>query len=527
LGNLYIIGLTASNCATGDTLVKEQVRAEGKPYVLKALDQAAIDLRAKLGESLASVRKYDTPLEQATTPSLPALQAYSAAIQARRTSDDGSSIPLLERAIELDPSFAMAYSRLGVAYFGLAQFARAQESSAKAFQLRSRVSEHERLYIEAHYYHFALGQLEKAAQVYAQWEQMYPHDPVPSGNLAVIDCAFGNYDAAVTEYRQALRKDPNMSYGYTNLAEALLNLNRVPEATAVLDEMQRRKLESVDTRFVAYLRAFLQGDKAEMERQLSTATGNSTAQTFLFFAQANTEAYYGRVDKAREFTQDAVAWAIRSGTNEIGAVWQVNGALREAEAGNFSNSAQQAAGALALDGGKNVRTLAALAYARAGQAVRARGLALELEKQFPFDTLLHAYWLPTITAAIELSQHSPAKALEYLQAAAPYELGQAPPFQPTLLGPMYPPYLRGQALLLAKDGGAAEAEFRKIIDHPGVIMNYPLGALARLGLARAYALQNDTAKARSAYQEFFVLWRDADSDIPIFQEAHAEFNRLQ
>jgi tetratricopeptide (TPR) repeat protein len=527
LDNLYVIGVTAANCATGDTLDREQVRAESKAHVLKALDEAASRLRAKLGESLTSVQKYDTPLEQATTPSLPALQAYSAAIKARRANDNSSSILLFQRAIELDPNFAMAYSRLGVTYFGVGQPTRARDYSAKAFQLRGRVTEHERLYIESHYYHFATGQLEKAAQVYEQWKQLYPHDSVPSGNLAVIGCNFGNYEAGVAEYGEALRKDPDASYSYTDLAEALLNLNRVAEASAVLEEMQRRKLESVDTLFTGYLRAFLRDDGAEMQRQLAAGAGNPTAQTFLFFMQSDTEAYHGRLAAAREFTQDAVAWAIRAEANEMGAVWQINAALREAEFGNSVLAAQQADAALALSSGKDVRTLAALTFARASQGSRARQMASELEKEFPSDTMLHTYWLPTIEAAIEIDRNNPAGALGQLRPAMPYELGQPPPFQPMLLGPIYPAYLRGQALLIERQGGAAAVEFRKLIDHPGVVMNYPLAALARLGLARSYALQNDSANARASYGEFFALWRDADPGIPVFQQAKAEYLRLK
>ncbi|MBZ5630061.1 MAG: tetratricopeptide repeat protein [Acidobacteriia bacterium] len=525
LGNLYVIGISASTCATGASLIKEQVQVESKEQVLKALDRVALESRRRFGEALASVHKYDTPVEQATTPSLEALQAYSAAIKARNAGNDDASIAFFKRAIELDANFAMAYALLGSAYFSQGQPQMAGEYAGKAFALRSRASERERLYIESHYYQLTTSQLEKAAQVYEQWRQVYPHDRYPPWGLAMIHSAFGNYDAAAAEFREALQRDPEIAWNYGNLAQAMLNLNRVQEAAAVLDEMRKRKLESRDA--TAYLLAFVRGDTGEMERQLSAATGNLGAETLLFFAQSDTEAYHGRLGRAREFNQEAVAWAIRADAKETAAVWLANGALREAEFGNRMQAAEQAAGALSLEPSQDVRTLAALALARAGQPARARAMAAALQKQFPRDSLLHAYWLPTIAAAAELGQNNPSRAFDFLQATRQYELGQPPPFQPAQFGPMYPVYLRGQALLLSHQGVAAAAEFQKIMDHPGVVLNYPLGALARLGLARAYALQGDQVKAGSEYRTFLSLWRDADPQIPVFRQAKAEYARLK
>ena len=419
----------------------------------------------------------------------------------------------------------MAYALLGSVYFGQGQPELAGENEQKAFLLRDRASERERFYIESHYYHFSTRQLEKTAQVYEQWRQIYPRDWYPSCGLGIIHSVYGDYENAVNDFRASLEKDPTISINYLNLAQALFNLGRIEDAGAVLDEMQKRKLDTQDA--TRYLLAFLRGDTPEMERQVSAAAGNLGAATFVFFAQSDTEAYHGRLAKAREFTQEAVAAAIRSDAKETAAVWQADAALREAEFGNFTQAVQQAAGALTISNSKDVRVLAALAFARGGRVAQAQTMAAELKERFPNDTLLNAYWLPTIVAAIELEQHNDARALDDLQAASPYELAQPSPFPPAQLGPMYPVYLRGAAFLLGRRGSEAASEFHKIVSHPGVVVNYPLGALAHLGLARAYVLQHDQAKARIAYQEFLSLWKEADPAIPVLRQAKTEYAALQ
>ncbi len=437
---------------------------------------------------------------------------------------DAEAVPFLRRAIELDPNFAMAYARLAVAYGNLGQPSLAAETLKKAYALRDRVSEREKFHITADYYAFATGELEKEAQTYVLWMQSYPRDFIPHANLGSNFSALGQYEKAVVETQEALRLAPNNLYEYTNLGLNLLALNRLDDAKAAFDQARARKLEGWTLRLFTYYLAFLQGDSAQMEQQLSWGAGKPGAEDPLLSAQSDTDAYYGRLTKARDFSRRAADSAIRADSKETAALWQVNAALREAEFGNAATAKQGVSAALALAPGRDVKVLAALALARVGDTARAKAMVEQLEKSDPLNTVLKLYWLPTIKAAIELNGGHSAQALVLLEAAAPYETGGPPPFQ---LGTMYPAYLRGQAYLSARNGSAAATEFQKVIDHRGIVLNFPLGALAHVGLARAYALQGDTPKSRTAYQDFHTLWKDADPDIPILKEAKAEYAKLQ
>jgi eukaryotic-like serine/threonine-protein kinase len=523
LGNEYMVGLEAVGCGNGDALATEQSEASSKEDAVKALSKVAASLRAKLGESLASVQRFDVPIE-ATTPSLEALKTFSMGVTTQEHKGDAEAVPFLRRAIELDPNFAMAYARLAVAYGNLGQPSLAAENLKKAYALRDRVSEREKFHITADYYAFATGELEKEAQTYVLWMQSYPRDFIPHGNLGENSRMFGQYDKAVAETQEALRLEPNTLIIHTNLGLNLLALNRLDDAKAALDQARARKLEGETLRVLSYYLAFLQSDSAQMERQVSWGQGKPGVEDLLLSAQSDTEAYYGRLTKARDFTRRAVDSAMRADSKETAALWQVDAGLREAEFGNGGAAKQDVTTALALAPGRDVKVLTALALARAGDTAKAKAMVEELEKTNPTNTVLKLYWLPTIKAAIEINGGNANQALESLEAAAPYELGEPPPTQ---AGTLYPAYLRGQAYLLAGNGTPAAAEFQKLIDHRGIVINFPTGALAHLQLGRAYAMSGDTAKAKTAYQDFLALWKNADPDIPILKQAKAEYAKLQ
>src|SRR5438128_2144596 len=481
LGNEYVIGLNASNCATGDTLVAEQARASGKGEVLKALDNSASALRTKLGESLASVQKFATPIDEATTSSLEALKAFSMGGKIFDEKGAVAGLPYYRRAVELDPNFALAYSYLGVVYSNLGQATLASENAKKAYDLRDRVSEREKYRISASYYGFVTGELDKANQAYELWKQSYPRDSIPPSNMGDNYMRLGQWEKALRETQDGIRLEPNSTVIQTNLAWMQLALNRTEEARTTLEQALARKLDTYLLRLALYQAAFLRSDQETMQQQLAWAAGRPGEEDWLLSAQSDTEAYYGRLAKAREFSQRAIDSAKRADARETAALWQVNAAVREAEFGNASSARHDATAALALVPGKDVRSVAALALARAGDAALAQKLFDTLNKDFPKDTIVQACWLPAIQAAIEINGKNGTRAVEILKTAAPYELGQSEPFQ---VGMMYPAYLRGEAYLLARQGKEAAAEFQKIVDHRGLVLNFPLGELARLGLAR-------------------------------------------
>jgi eukaryotic-like serine/threonine-protein kinase len=523
LGSQYVVGLEAVNCNSGDMLAKEQEEATSKEDVLKALDKVASRMRSELGESLASVQKFDVPIE-ATTSSLEALKTFSMGVTTEREKGDANAIPFVKRAIELDPDFAVAYAVLGVMYANLGQPSLSAESLKKAYELRDRVSEKERLRISAYYYAFVTGELEKEAQTYELWIHSYPRDFIPHLNLGSNMTALGQYEKSVAETEEALRLEPNNVVSYQNLGTNYMALNRPVDSRALFDKALALKLDSGSLRLAIYYLAFLGGDSAQMEQQVAWGAGKPGAEDPLVSAQSDTEAYYGRLTKAQDFSRRAVDSAVRADSKETAALWQVNAALREAEFGNVAEAKQGVTAALTLAPGRDVKVLAALTLARVGDAIRARAIVEQLEKGNPLNTVLKVYWLPVLKAGMELNANNPAQALKYLEAAAPYELGGPPPIQE---GTLYPAYLRGQAYLLSHNGSAAAAEFQKFLDHRGIVVNFPTAAVARLQLGRAYAMAGDTAKAKAEYQDFFTLWKDADPDTPILKQAKAEYAKLQ
>ncbi len=522
LGSQYVIGLKAVNCSTGDVLAETQDQAAGREAVIKALEAAAVSMRSKLGESLSSVEKYATPLAEATTPSLEALKAYSLGVKTG-AKGDADPLPFFKRAVELDPNFAMAYAGMSGDYWAINEPGRGVENARKAFDLREKVSERERFDIEGNYYEYGTGELEKAAQTYGLWQQTYPRDEGPYSELGMISAFLGNWEKALEEWREALRLDPNNAANYLTLSFAYMALNRLDEAEAVFKQEEQHMVEG---EFLSqrYELAFLKGNAAQMAQLVSAAVGKPGTEDDSFLANlADTEGWYGKLKNAHELTGRAMDSAQHNDAKERAAVYQALAALREAESGNREQARAEANAALKLAPGHDVRAVAALALARAGDRAGAEKLAAELDKAFPLDTLVQRYWLPTIRAGVALELQDPNQAIELLKAASTIELG----FPGNLALSLCPAYLRGEAYLMLHDGNRAAAEFQKFIDHRGVVLNFPWGALARLGLARACALQGDSAKAHAAYQDFLTLWKDADPDIPVLKEAKAEYAMLK
>ncbi|MGA7921622.1 MAG: protein kinase [Candidatus Acidiferrales bacterium] len=521
LGSQYVLGLKAVNCRNGDVLANEQATANGKEQVLKVLGEAATKVRVKLGESLASVQKYDAPAENVTTPSLEALQAYSLGyLREEVKRDPAAAIPLFQRAVSLDPNFAMAYARLGTNYFNLGETARAAENTSKAYELRERVSEREKFCIVSLYEDFVTGNLDAARKAYELWAQTYPRDDIPPTNLAAIYTALGDYDRTLAANQEALKLSPESGVSYSNIVAGYLAVNRLDEARATAQEAQAHNLDNPANHQVLYAVDFLQHDAARMEHEAAAVMGKPGFEDIMLESESDTAAYAGQFSKARELTRRASESAQRADEKETAAGYEAEAAWREALVGNMSKAKQQAQAALALSTGRDVEAISAIPLGLVGDAAQATQLAADMAKRFPENTIVQFNYLPTIHAAIALKAGNAAKAIEALVPVAPYELGYVGQV-------LYPIYLRGDAYLAAHQGSAAAAEFQKILDHPGVVVNEPIGALAHLGLARAYALSGDTAKAQAAYQDFFGLWKDADPDIPILIAAKAEYAKLK
>ena len=539
IGNLaseYVLGLKAVNCQIGDTLAEEQVTAASKEKVLDALGEAASKLRGELGESLATVQKFDVPLERATTSSLEALKALSLGKKASDEQGAAAGLPYDQHAIELDPNFAMAYRAVGIDYASLSELGRANEYFTKAFQLREHASEREKLTIAAEYYSYATGELDKAAQTFQEEIESYPREDAAYVNLGLVYALEGQLEKAAEITRQAVRLTPDAVSEYEDLANYALALQRFDQARQMIHEAQARKLDDYLLRNIVYALGFLTSDSAEMAEQQRWFAGKPEFENVGLALASDTEAYRGHLAKARELTQRAVNSAIRADSKENGAVWRANAALLQAAYGNVAGARQSAAEALKLaPASRGVESEAALAFAMAGDRTRAESLAQDLGKRFPLDTQMQSLWLPTIQAQLALDKKNPVLALNALQAASPIELGYVPFVMN--ISCLYQVYVRGEAYLAAGQGSAAAAEFQKVLDHNGIVWNCWTGALAHLGVARANALQaktsqsTDAAAARvralAAYQDFLTLWKDADPDIPVLKEARTEYAKLQ
>jgi eukaryotic-like serine/threonine-protein kinase len=521
IGTPYLLTVQAINCSTGESLASTETQASDKSHVLDALGKAALEMRNKLGESLSTVQKFDTPLKQATTSSLEALKAFSSGGQVANTAGSAAAIPFFKHAIELDPNFAMAYVALGTDYWNLNEPSLASENMRKAFELRGQVSEYEKLAIEAEYHFDTTGDLEKARQACELWAQTYPRDESARNELGIIYAGLGQYDKALAELREVLRLYPERGRAYSNVAITYIRLNHLREALATLEKAKEKNLDYPSLHDRRYLLAFLENDAVGMAKQVAWAEGKPGVEDLFLGYEADTAGYFGQLANSRAFSSRAVASAEHAGEREAAASYEADEALREALFANATNARQRAASASGLSKSRDVQYVVAMALALAGDWVRAQSLADDLDERFPGDSIVQFKYLPTLHAQVALSRNDASKAIEGLQAATPYELGDAG------AGSLYPSYVRGKAYLATHQGNQAAAEFQKILDHRGIVVNEPIGVLAHLGLARAYMLQADTAKAKAAYQDFLTLWKDADPDIPILKQAKAEYAKLQ
>lgn len=526
IGSHYSLILKAVACGTGESLASVGTMAEDKNHVLDALDKAASALRKELGESLSTVKKFDTPVEQATTTSLEALQDYSLARKIQMGKGDNSSaVPLYKRAISLDPEFALAYTSLGACFYNLGETTLAEENTRKSYELRGRASEPERLGIEARYEHLVTRDLEKARQAYEVWAVTYPLNYVPRNNLGVVFDSLGQFKEAIEQYREAHRLEPATGLIYANLMGSYLYMNHLDEARATATEAQAMNLDSPALRLNLYRLAFLENDAPGMAQQVSWAIGKPGVEAALLRLQADTAAYEGRLTDARSFSDQAVARAKVAGQNEAAAGYETDAAFREALFGNAKAAEKYAASALVLSDGRDVEYGAAVALASASES-RARSLAEDLKKRFPEDTIVRSIYLPTIQALLALRQRNPENAIISLQTASLYELG-SPGNSAAFTPALYPVYVRGEAYLAAHQGMKAAAEFKKITNWRGVVLNQPIASLAMLGMARAYALAGEVAEARAAYRQSLSIWKDADPDLSILRQARMEADALQ
>jgi serine/threonine protein kinase len=525
LGSQYVLGLKAVNCRTGDLLSEEQVTANGKEKILEALGAASAKLRARLGESLASVQKYDAPSDSVTTSSLEALQAYTLGNRTTDVANDyAAAIPLFQRAISLDPNFAMAYLRLGQAYQPLSELALCAENTRKAYELRGRVSEGERLAISSFYEMVVTGNLEAARTAYQAWAQSYPRDDEPPTNLWTTFTFMGDYEKARVAALEAWKINSGSGNNSVNLTYSYQWINQLDQAKALVQDARAHHVDSPWLPLVLYNIDFLQQDVAGMERQVSDATGKPGVEDQILFLESETAAYNGEFAKSRELTRRAADAAERTNEKETAAEYLGHSAVREALVGNMDAAKQDAKAAMLRSDSRQGNAFSAIALALAGDSSQAARQSDDLRKKFPADTIVQSDYLPMIRGAAALRSGDASRAIGALAAAEPYELGQT---NTSFTFALYPVYLRGGAYLAAKQGAAAQGEFQKILDHYGAVGNQPIGALAHLGLARAYVLTGDIAKAKSAYQDFLTLWKGADPNIPILKEAKVEYAKLQ
>jgi serine/threonine protein kinase/tetratricopeptide (TPR) repeat protein len=521
LGSHYVVTLEALNAQSGDSLDREQVEAESKEQVLKALDRAASGLRQKLGESIGSLQKFATPLEAATTSSLEALQAYSLGYDEHQKTNDDAAIPHLKRAVELDPNFAMAYATMGVAYNNNNQPTAGNEALKKAYELRDRASEREKLYIQAHYFDEVLIDPEKTLAVYSEWRETYPRDTVPLDNTALLYSLVGQPDKAIEFASQAQRLDPNDRYASANLAFAYEALNRFDEARSVGEQAVAEKRDGFLTHLLLSDLAFVRKDWATYDREVGHSKGTPN-EPFMLFWKSGGQAAQGKIKASRQSLEQGRSQLLAAGTKDFAGLLFAAQALNDSLVGFTPQARQEATDAVNLSSGMDTRNLAAAALAMAGDTAKSETIMAALKHEFPENHYLTAVSEPRLQAILALQKNRPGDALAALEALRPYELGVGPhgiAFEAN--------YLRGEAYLKLPDGVKAAAEFQRILDHQGAGISDPEYPLARLGLARAYALQGDKAKARTAYQDFFAAWKDADPDVPILMQARAEYDKLK
>ena len=528
IGTQYLLTLKAVNCASGESLASTEAQASDKSHVLDALGKTASEMRNKVGESLSTVQRFDTPLEQATTPSLEALKALSSGRRVLTTTGSAAAIPFFKHAVELDPNFAVAYAMVGRMYGDIGESGMAADYTRKAYELRDRASEAEKYLITASFHITVTGNMEKAQQTCELWKEAYPRSEMPHTMLSgIILPVLGQYEKAVKEGAVAIQLNPSFPISYDVLAYSYLALNRLNDAKSTYGQAVERKLDSSSfLHVVPYQIAFLQSNPAEMAKQVAWSAGKPPVEDELLNLEADSAAYSGRLTEAREFSRRAIDSAELAEEKEVAALYSALSGLREALFGNAEQAQRHATLATARSSRRDAQYGAALALAYARDDKRARTLTDDLSKRFPEDTIVQFNYLPTLRAKLALSKGNASDAVESLRAATPYELGQTTS-SPSSWTSLYPVFVRGEAYLAEHQGSEAAAEFQKILDHPGIVLNEPIGALAHLQIARAYAMAGDAVKAKAAYKDFLILWKDADPDIPILKQAKAEYAKLQ
>jgi eukaryotic-like serine/threonine-protein kinase len=524
IGTAYVIGLTAIRCDNGEPVAHEQAEALRKEDVIEALGKTTSLLRTRLGESLPSIQKYDVPLEQATTNSLEALKAYSLAFAAGNKQGDEASIPLFQKAIQLDPDFAMAYGELAAIYQNRSEAELARENAAKAYELRARTTEFERLSIESWYYGTVTGDMEKAAAVLETARQTYPSSARTLNDLGALYGNMGQFEKAAEIYRETIKLDSSNATSYGNLAVSQMAIGRGTDAEATLAEAAKKELQTDYLLQVNYWSAFLRGDTAAMNHLLSVSPEIPGAHSLLLAEESDSEACLGHFEKADRFSRAAATSMENEGAKEAAGLFLAQAAVREAQAGNSAKADELIAQALARTQDQSVTILSAFVAARTGRVETARAIADKLNQENSANTFVRKYWVPVIRAESDLQSGKANDAVAALAVYEPFDLSTPPEFYK---GTLYPAYVRGQAYLAVGDGTKAAVEFQKILDHPGIVLNYPLGALARLGRARAEAMNHDFAKARQDYEAFFTTWKDADPDLPVLVQARQEFHALK
>jgi len=530
LGSQYVLGLRAEDCRTGDVLAEEQVQAARKEDVLNALGQIASKFRTRVGESLTTVKKHDTPLAEATTPSLEALRAYSEGWKVLSSTGSADAVPFFEHAIEIDPKFAMAYAALGRMYGDIGESALSAMNTSKAYELRDRISDQERFFITLSYDLQVTGNLEKAQQTCELWMQTYPRAWFPHALLAGgIYPSIGKREESVEEAKIALGIDPDFSIGYSLLADGYLALERTAEAEKTLQRASERKLDIPDFNVQRYVIAFLKDDNTGMEREAALPREKPGVDDWMSNAEAYVSAYSGHLEEARKMSRRAADLARKAERRDTEALYEADAAMREALFGNALAARKRAGDAVELSKSRDVEYGAAFALALSGDSSRSQGLTEDLSRRFPEDTIVRFTYVPTIRALVALNHSQPSKAIELLQTAISYEGGTPIEGGSEFLlgaGSLYPAYVRGLAYLASHHRAEAAAEFQKILDHRGVVLCDPIGALVHVQVARTYALSGDKTKAKSAFQDFFTMWKDADPDIPILKQAQAEYGHL-
>jgi tetratricopeptide (TPR) repeat protein len=520
--------LRAKDCHTGNVLAEEQAQAAKKEDVLNVLSQMASRFRSRVGESLATVERHNTPLAEATTSSLDALKAYSEGMKVEFSTSSAAAVPLFRRATEIDPNFALAYAHLGLVYSSIGESVLAVESTTKAYQLRDRASDRERFFITSAYHRQVTGNLERDGETCETWAQTYPRDINAHGLLSAFATqGRGQYEKSIEQAKITLSMDPDFSPGYENLAFGYFYADRMEEAARVIQKAPVQKRDLPELLLLRYYLGFVNGDSGEMEQAAAQARGRPGAEDWITHSQALVLARSGRVRAARAASRRAFEIAQQAGEKERAATFEVAEAVWQAFSGNAATAKRSTTAALALSNGRDVEYSAAVALAVAGELPRSRSLAADLEKRFPEDTSVQFNYLPVLRALFALNQHEPQKAVEALEPNVPYELAVPAIDFNAFFGGLYPVYVRGTAYLALNQGAQAAAEFQRVIDHRGLVAADPIGALARLQLARTYVLSHDRAKAKMAYEDFLGLWKDADPDIPILKEAKAEYAKLR